>query len=97
MKEIGIYNYEVFILVMLPRSAIVVKLLTQSLFTDRKTDHRSGNDSLPYCYWFTKVSFGKCLILYLICSGNECYLITITICGFFLRLQSNTENNNSGF
>ena len=38
MKEIGIYNYEVFIPVMLPGSTIREKLLTESLFIDTRTE-----------------------------------------------------------
>ena len=42
MKEIGIYNYKIFILVMLQCSALEQKLLIISLFID--TDQRSGPD-----------------------------------------------------
>ena len=33
---------------MLPGSAKAEKLLTESLFMDTGTDHRSGNSTLPY-------------------------------------------------
>ena len=51
MKEFGIYNYEVFIPVMLPGSAIREKLLMQSLFIDARTHvQKEGSGTQFWCY-----------------------------------------------